>query len=126
MKEDTLHVFRDCMYAREIWHAPSPQSKVTSFFSSNLKDWVWANLTCNAMATGELGWPEQVAVVCWLLRKWRNASIFRNETFPLTQRWKILMTTFEEARKVGRINYLEEESEGSDPIVAHLDLGSSM
>ncbi|KAA3486519.1 non-LTR retrotransposon transposase [Gossypium australe] len=49
IKEDTLHVLRDCPFAREIWHNIIPANHLGSFFF----EWLFSNL--QFFSTNKLG-----------------------------------------------------------------------
>ncbi|KAH1055711.1 hypothetical protein J1N35_033776, partial [Gossypium stocksii] len=44
VKEDIIHVLRDCSAAREVWGQVVPLRHNNSFFSSNLSEWTLSNL----------------------------------------------------------------------------------
>lgn len=97
-KEDTLHVLRDCKFAKEVCVTLCPLHKIRNFFSLGLKDWLLSNLRCREVSKEEIGWAEKFAVVCWFLWRWRNGSTFRGEKSCLTKRVMEALFSFEEMK----------------------------
>ncbi|MBA0880011.1 hypothetical protein Goshw_024270 [Gossypium schwendimanii] len=45
--EDIVHVFRDCLTAKEVWLHVIPSEQHQRFFSDTLQNWLSANLFCH-------------------------------------------------------------------------------
>ncbi|CAN1779029.1 Putative ribonuclease H protein At1g65750 [Linum perenne] len=69
--EDTLHVLRDCRFARKLWVSILPPDRIPNFFSGTLQDWLIRELK-----DPEFG--QLVGIAAWLLWKARNEAIFEN------------------------------------------------
>ena len=75
--EDTLHILRDCRFAREIWSKLIPAGERESFFTTSLYSWLRNNLEKPACPT----WPILFTTVVWWLWKWRNICCFKDPDF---------------------------------------------
>ncbi|CAN1851844.1 Putative ribonuclease H protein At1g65750, partial [Linum perenne] len=70
--EDTLHVFRDCRVAKEVWAFSTPPELTTSFFSDSLQDWLQRGLKHPTFSL-------TFGIVVWILWKARNEVTFENK-----------------------------------------------
>ncbi|CAL1387343.1 unnamed protein product [Linum trigynum] len=74
--ETTLHVIRDCPYARGVWsHFLAEEPPDDLFFQSNLSSWI------RYYITGRSGIIDAslFAVLCWKLWKNRNSKVFEKK-----------------------------------------------
>lgn len=69
-QENTLHVLRDCEFAREFW---GKWDTPTSFFNSDLKDWLRLNLH-SKKHVDNLPWTCLFSFCVWGLWKRRNEA----------------------------------------------------
>ncbi|CAN1786346.1 Putative ribonuclease H protein At1g65750 [Linum perenne] len=69
--EDTLHVLRDCPFAKSIWQALIPANDLQTFFTGTFLDWFVREISSSDR--GQL-----VGITAWLIWKARNESIFDN------------------------------------------------
>ncbi|CAA0806039.1 Polynucleotidyl transferase- ribonuclease H-like superfamily protein [Striga hermonthica] len=74
-EESTLHVFRECPMAAEIWRRLLPSHAQTEFFSADLEKWLASNLMFPSRVGGD-GWASIFGVVVWKLWRWRNENLF--------------------------------------------------
>ncbi|XP_058733589.1 uncharacterized protein LOC131605224 [Vicia villosa] len=68
--ESTLHVLRDCSFARRVWDNRIPGSIMQAFFGTNLQDWIHLNIM--AKPHDNIEWCNYWATGCHLLWTWRN------------------------------------------------------
>ncbi|RYQ87684.1 hypothetical protein Ahy_B09g095213 [Arachis hypogaea] len=73
-EESTSHVLRDCYYARSIWHNFDPPNGSNSFFSTDLNEWLFQNLTSNN------SWACLFGVTVASLWYFRNKLVFDGES----------------------------------------------
>ncbi|CAN1130195.1 Putative ribonuclease H protein At1g65750, partial [Linum perenne] len=69
--DDTLHVLRDCYFARKLWVSIMSPKCLTNFFSGSLQDWLLRELKDHYY--GQL-----FGIASWLLWKTQNETIFEN------------------------------------------------
>ncbi|KAK4258521.1 hypothetical protein QN277_004963 [Acacia crassicarpa] len=74
--EDSLHVLRDCIYAKRLWLKLIPRRYVHQFFSSQMEDWLSMNFTGKFCTDLGNDWALIFGVSIWKLWSWRNAAIF--------------------------------------------------
>lgn len=98
--EDSLHVLGDCTFARDVWGVFRPQAWIKDFASLPLRDWILENLKANGEDRQEIGWPARMAVIVWMLWRWRNMEIFKHERLPLPHRIQTLLQLFDEAKMI--------------------------
>ncbi|CAN1821026.1 Putative ribonuclease H protein At1g65750 [Linum perenne] len=75
IKEDALHVVRDCGLAKQVWQYFIQPVDATSFFSDSLHAWMLRSLKHPDFSL-------TFGIVIWLLWKARNEAIFENK--PVT------------------------------------------
>ncbi|CAA0814630.1 3-epi-6-deoxocathasterone 23-monooxygenase [Striga hermonthica] len=80
--ESTIHVLRDCPKARSIWDRLLPRPYREEFFSSELRSWIWSNLSGSG-DDGMDGWATIFAITCWRIWFWRNMGIFSHKDVSL-------------------------------------------
>ncbi|KAK7245168.1 hypothetical protein RIF29_40003 [Crotalaria pallida] len=82
-EETTLHTFRDCRKARDIWNKLLPKSRLQIFYHGSLHDWVERNLTKNNSNFPSSAWDITFGSVCEILWHRRNRLIFDDEPLNL-------------------------------------------
>lgn len=93
--EDTLHIFRDCSYAKRLWNNIIHPRFAHSFFNANLSEWLGMNLKRNLGWSQSVCWSMVFGSTLWLLWDWRNKWQFEinfakpcNPTLVLSQSWR--------------------------------------
>ena len=76
-EENSLHILRDCRYAREVWTQMVPVDQQDTFFTLSLNTWLRSNLEKSAHPT----WPILFTTAAWWLWKWRNVRCFEDPEF---------------------------------------------
>lgn len=74
--KDTLHVLRDCMVVKRLWHRFVPVEALQFFFDPPLKEWLQSNLTSERKLVSGLKWTTFLGVAIWHLWFWRNQFQF--------------------------------------------------
>ncbi|CAL1388702.1 unnamed protein product [Linum trigynum] len=74
-EETTLHVIRDCPYARAAWADFLQEEPDESFFQDDLRRWILHYLAGRSRSVP----PTRFAVMCWMLWKNRNKFVFEKE-----------------------------------------------
>ncbi|XP_029144365.2 putative ribonuclease H protein At1g65750 isoform X2 [Arachis hypogaea] len=69
-EESTLHVLRDCSYAKCVWSLLNPHEIVADFFNLSIKDWLAQNLSARS------DWACKFGVTVSSLWFYRNSLIF--------------------------------------------------
>jgi hypothetical protein len=88
--ETTLHVFRDCPIAVNIWrHLLSTQER-EMFFVAEFHEWINLNLTNKFGLRYRNDWKEIWATTCFLLWQWRNKSMHDDEFESPGTPWKVI------------------------------------
>ena len=78
--EITIHILRDCPWAREVW-SQSPGILPLSFFRLSLQDWLCSNATAElSILPQQLPWHILFHFLCWNLWLARNERIFRHQS----------------------------------------------
>ena len=78
--ETTLHILRDCPWARVIW-AQSPGILPLSFYHVSLQDWLKYNATLDrTILPHQLLWRTYFPFTCWKLWIAQNERIFKNQS----------------------------------------------
>ena len=78
--ETTVHILRDCPWAKEIW-LQSPSILPLSFFQLPLQPWLKTNSTSdNILPRHKLPWKVLFSFLCWHLWLARNEHIFHNQS----------------------------------------------
>ncbi|KAK5771808.1 hypothetical protein PVK06_048052 [Gossypium arboreum] len=76
--EDTLHIFRDCPYTKEILHQLIPASQLRNFFSILLSVWLISNLQLHSLnRQSDCSWPYLFGIILWRLWKNQNSIMFQ-------------------------------------------------
>ncbi|KAA3460139.1 reverse transcriptase [Gossypium australe] len=77
--EDTMHVLRDCLMAKETWKLVVLTEEQPRFFSAPLQTWLISNLNCH-LKLQEKGttWLCLFGIIAWRIWKNRNLFIFQN------------------------------------------------
>ncbi|KAH9768779.1 putative ribonuclease H protein [Citrus sinensis] len=79
VREDTLHVLRDCPYSMAIWNRLLVNVTHQRFFLDGFKDWLVSNLhTASSHGDTQL-WSLTFGVVIWRLWFWRNKVVFNHD-----------------------------------------------
>ena len=78
--ETTIHILRDCPWAKESW-THSPSILPLAFFHMPLQAWLRSNATGDAvMSPTQLPWRIYFPFLCWNLWLARNDRIFNNQS----------------------------------------------
>ena len=65
--ETTIHILRDCPWAKEVWDQSSGILPL-SFFHMPLQAWLWSNATANSVILHQqLPWKIYFPFLCWNL-----------------------------------------------------------
>lgn len=67
-----------------------PSNLVKKFLSLPLSKWLKWNLMGHELKDHIRDWPERVAACCWWQWKWRNDTIFNNNTLPFVMKRSFL------------------------------------
>ena len=79
--ENILHALRDCPSVKAIWYQLGVQPSDPSFFSENLKDWLYSNNNADPkLSSGQIPWFQVFLFAIWLIWKSRNLYIFKART----------------------------------------------
>nr|XP_025664883.1 uncharacterized protein LOC112763420 [Arachis hypogaea] len=73
-EESTIHVLRDCPYAMSIWNRLIPPNGRSSFFNTELNEWLYQNLTTNK------NWNCLFGVALSSIWYLRNKLVFNGES----------------------------------------------
>ncbi|KAH9671615.1 putative ribonuclease H protein [Citrus sinensis] len=73
--EDTIHVLRDCIIARQVWLRLVPNILWNNFFDLELTSWIHYNLKNVGLVRREENWPCIFGVALWRIWYWRNQFI---------------------------------------------------
>ena len=75
--ETTIHILRDCPWAKEVWRQ-SPGLLPMSFFQQPLQEWLRRNTTMEGtLLPHHLPWQVYFPFTCWKLWLARNERIFK-------------------------------------------------
>ncbi|KAK8526975.1 hypothetical protein V6N12_054207 [Hibiscus sabdariffa] len=86
--ESTLHVLRDCKFAREVWLYFSPVVYSPTFFTENLQAWLISNIHCHALVSKySIPWYTFFISILWQLWKARNEHVFNSVPQSPTDVW---------------------------------------
>ncbi|XP_052112461.1 uncharacterized protein LOC127744218 [Arachis duranensis] len=97
-EESTIHVLRDCFYAKSIWRKLFPPIGINSFFNTDLNEWLLQNLKSNNKWSCLFG----VAVsTMWYLR---NKLVFNGESVLVTTAVNQIRARSEEFGRVVQTN----------------------
>ena len=78
--ETTIHILRDCPWAKEVW-SQSPSILPLSFFRLSLQDWLRSNATTERSTLPQyLPWRILFPFLCWNLWLARNEGIFWHQS----------------------------------------------
>ncbi|KAJ8425912.1 hypothetical protein Cgig2_015730 [Carnegiea gigantea] len=78
VEETSLHLLRDCIFARNIWEKIVEGVLKTNFVSTNLNDWMSINVG-SGMSHGAIKWSTIFTVTIWRVWRWRNALVFNDD-----------------------------------------------
>lgn len=81
-EETTLHLFRDCIIAKKLWHEIVPSPAWNLFFNCDYKEWIYLNLNHKELTWNDVEWGKVFLVVCWWLWRWMNNVVFNGEKPP--------------------------------------------
>ncbi|KAK8986478.1 hypothetical protein V6N11_010034 [Hibiscus sabdariffa] len=77
--ESTLHILRDCKFAREVWLYFLPGVYSPIFFTESLQAWLLSNIHCHALASEySIPWSTIFISILWQLWKARNEHVFNS------------------------------------------------
>ncbi|CAN1744017.1 Putative ribonuclease H protein At1g65750 [Linum perenne] len=78
VSESALHIFRDCHFARSVWHALLPSGIVHDFFTGDIQRWISKGLQME-------NFNLIFGITIWILWKARNEDIFDNRSVTSDQ-----------------------------------------
>ena len=79
-QETTIHILRDCPWAKEIW-SQSPRILPLSFFRLSLQDWLRSNATQNiVILPQQIPWSVYFPFTCWNIWLARNERTFKGQS----------------------------------------------
>jgi len=81
IKENMIHVFRDCWRARTIWERLVDQDKWVGFSQGSSENWFLRNLEADFNSQDVTRWRLLFGVTVWQLLRWRNDRCFNTEVF---------------------------------------------
>ena len=99
--EDILHALRDCSCIKQVWRKLVPMASHSSFFNSNLRDWIAENLQNKWKIGSHPPWDCIFGVVVWRLWHWRNHFHFEGK---LVDSLTIYMDIMARANEIYRVN----------------------
>ncbi|KAH9666643.1 putative ribonuclease H protein [Citrus sinensis] len=99
--EDILHAVRDCRCIKNLWLHLVPARHHLSFFQSNLRAWMAANMQNKWKIDSELPWDCIFGVAIWRLWFWRNHFIMAGN---LVDSKTIYLDIMARASEIHRIN----------------------
>ncbi|KAJ1379830.1 Ribonuclease H-like superfamily [Sesbania bispinosa] len=79
--ESNIHALRDCSTAKFIWTQVSRNDLFPYFFSSNLHDWIFVNLSWTGLNNGRTDWPITFVVTLDVLWRHMNELIFSQKSY---------------------------------------------
>ncbi|KAK8559266.1 hypothetical protein V6N12_042546 [Hibiscus sabdariffa] len=86
--ESTLHVLRDCKFAREVWLYFSPVVYSPTFFTMNLQAWLMSNIHCHDLISEySIPWSTFFVSILWQLWKAKNEHVFNSVPQSPTDVW---------------------------------------
>lgn len=101
MDETSIHFFRDCVFARDVWNCWGGVGLyISNFFSLNLRDFLMENLRCSTEICDLVTWSAQFAMTLWLICKSRNDLIFQQQVDQPSRVWFMARKL---AREIGLI-----------------------
>ncbi|MBA0744669.1 hypothetical protein Gogos_007283 [Gossypium gossypioides] len=90
--EDILLVLQDRSATKEVWEQVVPMSQPTSFFNSNLLDWLVSNLESHKfVASTKVHWASLFSLIGWRIWKNRNLYVFQGLSWKATEIVKVSM-----------------------------------
>lgn len=95
-EEVYIHLVRDCKESKQVWLHLDPPHFYQHFFSLSTQEWLEYNLMSPEMRKIDRNWPKKVASCCWNKWKWRNETIFNNNSIPKDPRLEILASKYKE------------------------------
>ena len=99
--EDILYTLRDCSYINQVWCKLVPMAKHSSFFNSNLHDWIAGNLQNKWKIATSPPWDCIFGVAVWRLWFWRNHFLFAGK---LVDSLTVYMDAMVRATEIYRVN----------------------
>ncbi|KAH9750393.1 putative ribonuclease H protein [Citrus sinensis] len=99
--EDILHAVRDCRCIKNLWLHLVPARHHLSFFQSNLRAWIAANMQNKWKIDSELPWDCIFGVAIWRLWFWQNHFIMAGN---LVDSKTIYLDIMARASEIHRIN----------------------
>ncbi|KAK9042856.1 hypothetical protein V6N11_071211 [Hibiscus sabdariffa] len=86
--ESTLHVLRDCKFARDVWLYFSPSLYSPTFFTESLQAWLLSNINCHdPVSDYSIPWSTIFVSILWQLWKARNEHVFNSIPQSPTAVW---------------------------------------
>lgn len=79
ISETSLHAFRDCPMASQVWIPLIRSDSVNEFYAADLQEWIHNNLVGNFGYYNSTMWPYIFMSACSLLWHWRNLEIFSED-----------------------------------------------
>ncbi|KAF7826704.1 non-LTR retroelement reverse transcriptase-like [Senna tora] len=77
--ESAIHAIRDCPVVSGLWKSLVHTRYYSSFFTSNLQDWIMCNLSRNMGYEEDFDWSCKFGITCWLVWKQRNQWVFNGK-----------------------------------------------
>lgn len=75
--ETTLHVLRDCDFAKDVWYRFVPVRSRRAFFDKDLQEWLYVNLVRSLPGKFRKDWCQTFSVTVHALWDRRNKSLFQ-------------------------------------------------
>jgi len=72
-------MLRDCPLTTQIWIRLVPLNQISNFFSFDCRDWIFKNINHQLHRIQNKKWRTIFMVACWLIWKWRNKTIFKDD-----------------------------------------------
>ncbi|GAV82470.1 zf-RVT domain-containing protein [Cephalotus follicularis] len=75
--EDSLHDFRNCAFARQVWDVFDAGTLVSNFYCLDFFHWLHFNMTASHVVVNNKAWSLVLLCTIWAMWKARNDMAFR-------------------------------------------------